>query len=408
MHKHLSTFLFITIGSFSFVATAMEKPEPISLRVFPNPLPEELTQEEEAAKNEFHKLLAKKLVTQFAAVRGISTTNVVEPEQITVSEPLQEESRSEILCIDNIKPTDIPAYLKKTDEECKTYLRRQIDLANIDSARQNAARQAIKQEKARQRQVALASRKKVTAPTIAKDLVASTFAASQVAQTASSSETTSTAVVLPTLSVSVDSITRARVVSYAEPTHSAPAAPTYENLDDHLASLEDAIPVNRNLKKAGEEIDQLLSNLSSHSPQSVNPLYEGPSSADLGPIQHVEVVDIFTSKLEDIESKITTLSQNAHVVFKGLDPRTTDIRSAHDIIQRSVTEFNQEIDQLSHQIKTQPQPGSLSAFTRLKALTNALKASAENLSKENKDLLTTPSYLAYTISMQSLLTTLNS
>ncbi len=386
------------------------KPEPISQRVFPHSLPEKLTQEEEAARIEFHKLIKEKLAAQHAAVKGISIVKPVDPEQST--EPEDQEPEAQILYTNNIKPSNIYHDLKNTSKECMDYLRKQVELASAESQNKNAMAQAVKQEKARQRQIALASRKKVTPPTIVKDLVESTFAATQSAQAAFAHEAAPTLLTMPTLNVSVESMTKA-VVCYPESipqdlTHSAPAASvSYDDLDALLASVDMVASKRVPNNIPNKELDQLLADLESFSPQSTNPLYEEPA-AELGPIQQVEVVDIFTSKLEDIERKVTELSENAHVVFKGLNPRTTDIRYAHDIIQRSVTEFNQEIDKLSHQIKTQAQPESLSAFTRLKALTNAFKASAESLSKENKDLLTSPSYLAYTISMQSLLTTLNS
>lgn len=416
MHKHLSTFLYVTIGSFSFAAFAMEKPKPIiSERVFPNPLPAKLTQEEEAARIEFHKLIKEKLAAQYAAAKGISTVKPVDSEQST--EPIQ-EPEAQILYTNNIKPTDVCRDLENTSKECMDYLRRQIALAHEESARQNEIKLVLKQEETRQRQIALGFRKKVTAPEKMKDLVASTFAASQVAQAASaptaSSETASTAVVMPTLSVSVDSITRARVVCYAEPKPhevalSTPAAPSYDELDALLSGVDMVASKRVASNIPSQELDQLLADLESFSPQSTNPLYEDPSAADLGPIQRVKVVDILTSRLESFEQKVTDLAQTAHTVF-DMHTNTTDketVQAAQHILIREITSMNQEIDALSHQLKLQPYTESLSAFNRLKNLTIGFKSGAENLGKLHQGVSISVPFISYTTCLESLIETIS-
>jgi hypothetical protein len=407
MHKHLSTFLYVAIGSFSFVAIAMDNPkaEPISQRVFPNPLPEELTQEEQETKNQLFGLIKEKLAAQYAAVKGISIVKPVDPEQSTASE--EQEPKAQILYTNNIKPSSIFHDLKNTPKECMDYLRQQIESASAESQNKNAMVQAVKQEKARLRQIALASRKRVTAPTIVKDLVESTFQASQAAQGASASVAASTLITMPTLSVSVDSITRA-VVCYPEPTpqeltHSTPAAPTYENLDDLLASLEDAIPVNRNLKKADAEIDQLLSQLSSCNPQSANPLYEDPSDANLGPIQQVERVSLKNPAV-DITSKIQELHKLFSRVAKTAEQFGNETPNIPDEFSYDLQDLDKISDELAPVLRMKSENEHIPALNRLKDL--AASVSETDLTLDNPALKRMIAYKSYTASLKSLNKTL--
>lgn len=405
MHKHLSTFLYLAIGSFSFFAIAMQKPEePISKRFFPNSLPKELTQEEEETKHELFGHLTRGLAAQFAAARGISTTNVVEQKQVI--EPKEAEEAEEIT------PSKIAA-IQIYDENRMEYLRHQVELAHQDSDRQNAAEQALRQEKARLKQVALASRKKVTAPEKMKDVVASTFAGEQSVQTISAPVVAPTLVTMPALTVGVDSITKT-VVCYAqaipqELTPSTPAAPSYDELDALLAGVDMVASKRVASNIPSQELDQLLADLESFSPQSTNPLYEDPSAADLGPIQRVKVVDILTSRLESFEQKVTDLAQTAHTVF-DMHTNSTDketVQAAQHILIREITSMNQEIDVLSHQLKLQPHTESLSAFNRLKNLTIGFKSGAENLGKLHQGVSISVPFISYTTCLESLIETIS-
>lgn len=387
MHKHLSTFLYVTIGSFSFASIAMDGPEPISQREFRNRLPRQLTQEEQENKKELFGILAQGLAAQFAAVRGISIVNG--PEQII--EPAQEES---ILYTNNRKPSEIAAN-QIIDEECIKFLKTQIDLAHKDSDRQNAAKQALKQEKARIRQIALAARKKVTAPGIMKDVVASTFAMQQSVQAATPAAA-STLVTPPTFNVSVNSITKA-VVCYPEPIpqETPPAAPSYEDLDALLESVEAVTskPVVSSIPS--KELDELLADLEC-SPQVANPLYQEPLAYKSSKIENA----YFEKSAVDISPKI----QELYKLFVRVAKTAEQFGAATPNIPEDFTYDLADLDKLSDELapvlRIKSENEYIPALARLQELVASVQET--DLAIDNPAIKRMISYKSYAASLKSL------
>lgn len=374
MHKHLSTFLYVTIGSFSFAAIAMDGPEPISQREFRNRLPRQLTQEEQENKKELFGLLAQGLAAQFAAVRGISIVNG--PEQII--EPAQEES---ILYTNNRKPSEIAAN-QIIDEECTKFLKTQIDLAHKDSDRQNAAKQALRQEKARQRQVALASRKKVTAPTIVKDLVESTFQATQSAQAAPAPEAAPTLVTTPTFNVSINSMTKA-VVCYAEPIpqETPPAAPSYEDLDTLLESVEAATSKAVVSSIPSKELDLLLAELESSIPKKIEKASLEKSAVDISP------------KIQELYKLFVRVAKTAEQ-FGSASPNIPE-DFTYDL-----ADLDKLSDELAPVLRIKSENEYIPALARLQELVASVQET--DLAIDNPAIKRMVSYKSYVASLKSL------